>query len=127
MFWSLLIPCAFTVLVDTLVLLCVKDGKRRLKPQLLCNVITNPLLHLWLPLVYMAVTALCGGENAVWNSVAVGCLEIGIVFAEAGIAGIYIKENYKKRLLYSAIVNASSFVLGLIFANPLDKLIRILT
>jgi hypothetical protein len=74
----------------------------------------------------MSVTALCGGENAVWNGVVLACFELGIVFAEAGITGIFIKEAYQKRLLYSAVLNAVSFVLGLIFAQPLDKLIRIL-
>ena len=125
-FWALFVPCAFTVLVETLVLLCLKDGKRRLKSQLLCNVITNPLLHLWLPLAYMAVTALCGGESTIGNGIVLVCFEIGIVFAEAGITGIFIKEGYKRRLAYSAVLNAVSFLLGLILSTPLDNLVKIL-
>ena len=121
-FWALFIPLAFTVLVETLALCFFKDRKKRLLPQLYCNLITNPLLHLILPLCYMAISSLCGGENKVLNAVALLALEIAIVFAEAWLAGLFIQEPYKKRLQISAILNALSFGLGVVFSAPLEAL-----
>ena len=123
---ALLVPCVFTVLVETLALCFFKDRKRRIAPQLYCNVITNPLLHILLPLGYMAVTVLCGGENLVWNHVLLLALEIAIVFAEAWLMGLFLKEPYKHRLKISAIVNAASFGLGLLCSDMLDALVFLL-
>lgn len=126
MFWALLIPCLFTVAVETLVLLYIKDGKKWLKPQLICNVITNPLLHLLLPLAYLLGTAILGGYNTAWNTAMLIIFEVGIVFAEASLVRFWIDEPYKKRLLVSAILNTASFLLGLLCGDLLDALIKIL-
>ena len=123
---ALLVPCVFTVLVETLALCFFKDRKRRIKPQLYCNVITNPLLHLILPLCYIGIASLCGGENKVLNALALLALEIAIVFAEAWLMGLFLKEPYKHRLKISAIVNAASFGLGLLCSDMLDALVLIL-
>ena len=122
LFWSLFLPCAVTCVVETFVLLFFKDGKRRMLPQLFCNVVTNPLLHLLLPLGYLAIASLCGRQNAAWNAVLLTVSEIGIVFAEAGLCGLFIQEPFQKRLLFSALLNVASFSVGLIFSKPLDAL-----
>ena len=97
-FLALALPCAVTCIIETLVLLFFKDGKRRMLPQLFCNIITNPSLHILLS----AGQWLCLSlqiDGALFSAVLLIVLEIGVVFFEAGFCGLFLKEPFKKRLI----------------------------
>ena len=121
-FLSLALPCAVTCIIETLVLLFFKDGKRRMLPQLLCNILTNPTLHILLA----AGQWLCLSlqiDGALFGTLLLLVLEIGVVFFEAGLCRLFIKEPFKKRLKVSLILNAVSFLTGLLLSKPLDTLL----
>ena len=94
-------------------------------PQLLFNIITNPSLHILLA----AGQWLCLSlqiDGALFGAVLLLVLEIGVVFFEAGLCGLFLKEPFKKRLKVSLILNAVSFLIGLLLSKPLDSLLLFL-
>lgn len=124
-FLTLALPCAITCILETLVLLFFKDGKRRMLPQFFCNIITNPSLHILLA----AGQWLCLSlqiDGAIFGTVLLIVLEIGVVFFEAGFCGLFLKEPFKKRLIVSLFLNAVSFLIGLLFSKPLENLLLFL-
>ena len=121
---ALAVPCVATCIFETLALCFFKDGKRRMLPQLVCNILTNPTLHILLAFGGWVYTVFVGGESVVFNAILLILLEVGVVFLEAGVCGFFIREPFQKRLKISLLLNAVSFLLGLLLNQPLENLIR---
>lgn len=107
MIFSLLVSFAVTIFAELTVALIL--GLRR-KVQLflvfLANVITNPLT------VYIVNLLHCYGNVAAEYTV-LGFLEIAAVVTEALIYRYALGWSPKKALLFSMLLNAASFLLGM--------------
>ena len=123
---ALAVPCAVTCLLETLALCFFKDGKKRMLPQLVCNLITNPTLHILLALGKWTFTSLTGGTDDLFFVSLLILLEIGVVFAEVWLLGFFFQEPFKKRLKISASLNTFSFLMGILLSEPLNSLILFL-
>ena len=104
-----------TCLMEILVSLMWKVSRPiQLLTVLLVNMVTNPLTvaltlaaNYWLPGIFSKIIEIM--------------LEIGVVFAEAGLFGTFVGRTlesrswpYKKALLYSLTLNAASYMAGLV-------------
>ncbi len=109
-----------TIIIELLVLLFFKNRKTLFRPLLIANLITNPLLNLILPAIYLLVYYLL--IHDFWAFVIVIAsvwlvLEIAVVFSEACIIRFFTALGYKTCLKYALIFNLASFLLGLIISR----------
>ncbi len=109
-----------TILIETLVLLFFKNRKTLFRPLLIANIITNPILNLILPAIYLAIQFV--GDFFIRDYIIIVWLlqiiilvlfEVLVVFAEAYIIRFFTSLEYKSCVKYSLILNLISFLLGL--------------
>ncbi|MBO5851572.1 MAG: hypothetical protein J6R29_04500 [Clostridia bacterium] len=113
-----IICCILTILIELFVLLFFKNKKKLFRPLLIANVITNPILNLILPSVYVACFFILNKviDAYLIDYVILRIFEVVIVFSEAYIMKIFSDLKFKTCFKYSLVLNLVSFLLG-IFAN----------
>ena len=121
----IVIYLAITILIEMLVLLFFKNRKTLFRPLLIANLITNPILNLILPAIYIGIEFLGVmfirvSIIIVWSLqiIVLVLFEILVVFSEAYIIKFYTDLKFKSCFIYSLILNLVSFLLGLII-NPI--------
>lgn len=107
--YSLFIALFLTCAAEMLPQLFLKERKKLILSGLLCNAITNPLLNVTVLLLYAFV-------NDIWVLYSIIILlEVVVLFAEAGIYKLILDKPFKICLTVSAVCNAVSFSVGLIW------------
>ncbi len=120
-----LILCLATCLFEAFALLLMEKPREWFKPVLLCNVLTNPILNMILPAVYAFTYVFDMRTGGVASFLILLVLELGVVFLEAWMLGVFIDAPFRKRLKVSFGLNAFSFVWGLILTPALSTLLSI--
>ena len=111
----IVVLCVTTMLLESVMLLLVKDSGKWIKAGLLCNLITNPILNMILPTVYRLIDIIVGYPYGIIVCyVVLFLLEVGVVFFETWIFGFFVNESFGKRLKVACIINAFSFFIGLL-------------
>ncbi len=106
-----------TIIIELVVLLFFKNRKTLFRPLLIANLITNPILNLILPAIYLLVTYLLEHVFMAFLIVVASVwlvLEIAVVFSEAYIIRFFTALRYKTCFKYALIFNLVSFLAGLI-------------
>lgn len=119
MIFLLLFVCALTCIFETLTLLFFKDRKDWIKPVLICNVLTNPVLNMIYPFLQELLE---GAREYALSVYLLLALEVGVVFLETWLLGFFVEKSYKRRLGVSVAINVASFVVGLILYIPITEL-----
>ncbi len=126
--FSLALTCGLTILIEYFIVKFFNDHSKWKKPVIVCNIISNPILNLILPAIF-SFAIYSFGYNAtgiILYYVFLLILEIGVVFLEVLISGIMLEMKFTKRLAGFAILNASSFFLGLLFDPMIYSLLFLL-
>lgn len=110
--------CLLTLIVELFVLLFFKNRKALRRPLIIANVITNPILNLILPAIYILCFNFVNFKAVYYVIYGIlFVLEVLVVFAEAYIIRFFTNLNYKKCLKYSIVFNLVSFLLGCCLNN----------
>lgn len=105
----LLVALFTTCVAEILPQLFLKERKKWILSGLLCNAITNPLLNVTVLILYAFI-------NDIWVLYSIIILlEVVVLFAEAGTYKLMLGKPLKMCLTVSAICNAFSFAIGLIW------------
>lgn len=102
--------CALTLVLEFLPAALIIVNREYVRGVTVANLITNPILNMLLPFLY-SLTGDVGG------AVILILLEIGVVFMEAWIFGLFTSDEFPKRFVISLGLNAFSFAVGLIIQN----------
>lgn len=102
-----------TLALELLTLLFFKNKKTLFRPVLIANVISNPILNLMLPAMYLACYKLSSNLTIYFQIAILVIMEILVILGEAYIIKFFIGESYKKCFKYSLILNLVSALLGL--------------
>lgn len=107
----LLISAALTVLIEAVFFaFCFND---HLKPSLLVNLLTNPILNLILPGVCLGIELVFVPRLYLPALIAaILLLEVGVVLLEAFMYSVLTGKTVKQELPPSILANVISFVLG---------------
>lgn len=108
----LAVCCGATILLEMLPLLLVSQRKNWLKASIVCNVATNPVLNMFMLVVYLLT------DHALWSISILFVLEVAVVFFEAFVYHKMLSKKYLPCFLFSLVANAISF-LGSIPLAPL--------
>ena len=95
----------------TFVIVCIrgfKDNRRMIFYNLLCNMLTNPLLNLSL----FGAARLGAGHTLIMIMIAVG--EICVVISEYGLYRLMSSQSRSFCLILSLVTNVVSYLAGLI-------------
>ena len=111
--------CALTCIFEALALLFFKDKKDWFKPVFICNLLTNPLLNMIYPFLQVLLEQAREYTLSVYLLLV---LEVGVVFLEAWLLSFFVEKSYKRRLAVSAVINAVSFIAGVILFAPTTSL-----
>lgn len=113
---SYLVLCLLsTFILEAIVMLIFRYGKKWLKAGIIVNTITNPVINCILLLV-----AVLEVSEAVYVIIAL-LLEVVVVFLEAYFYGKMLGEDKKTCLKASFICNVFSFVVGIVLMALLMK------
>ncbi|MBR7141503.1 MAG: hypothetical protein IKD03_05100 [Clostridia bacterium] len=116
----LIIVCTINLGIEFIVAAVMRKSEEFKTPLIVSNVLTNPAINGILPYAYFQLIG--GLESAQlgltlsWVTLIV--LEIIVVFTEALIYYCFTKRKFWECVKYSLIINAVSFLLGVIFSNP---------
>ncbi len=114
----ILLYCIITLFIELVVLLFFKNKRTLFRPLIIANVITNPILNLILPAIYIACYFM-SNNVIIYYSFSFGfliLLEFLVVFSEAFIISLFANLKYKTCLKYAVIFNLVSFLVGLIIS-----------
>lgn len=107
----LLIPFLLTVVIEGITMLLLTRSFKWVCYNLLCNMVTNPVMNILLFLITLRF-----GTTAVYYlAVVIG--ELAILFLEAWFYRKMTEASSKKCFLRSLITNALSFSLGLVLVS----------
>ena len=102
----LFISCLLTVLIELIPAAFMPERKKWMKTSIFCNVITNPVLNLFMFVVL-------GTDVYLTYIMAFGiAAEIVVAFSEAYIYKNMIGVSWKKSIKFSFAANSLSFVVG---------------
>lgn len=105
---KLIYALVLTLCIEAPVMLVVTRSKKWVYYNVLCNLLTNPLLNIVLTIVWRI-----SRDMGVYHTfVAIG--EVLVLFGEAALYRAMTGESLKKCGLCSLITNGASFLLGLI-------------
>ena len=110
------IYCITTVIIELIVLLFFKNKKALFKPLIIANVITNPILNLILPSIYLLCYKISNNAIVI-NSLEYGVLilfEVLVVISEAYILRCFTNLKLKVCYKYSIMFNIISFLFSFI-------------
>ncbi len=111
----LLVFCVATMVLEGVPALFLSNRLDRLKANIICNFVTNPILNIVMLLVVGYVQS-----NTILLAALVS-LEIMVVIFEAYIYAQIMYEPYWKCFIYSLIVNAISLAAGLYFSSLFEQ------
>lgn len=104
---ELLYVLILTIIIEGIVMLIMTRSKKWVYYNLLCNMLTNPLLNL--SLFAMSLTL---GKNAYYITLVIG--EIIVLFGEAWLYNLMTSEKFKVCFIRSLVTNCCSLLIGML-------------
>ena len=105
--------CVYTILLETIPALFVRNTRAWWKASVICNIVTNPILN---TLLFLLMPFLSEPEMIF---PIIYLLEVVVIILEAFFYQRLLNKPYKRCLLYSLATNLLSFGIGLIFRDSL--------
>lgn len=108
--YRLLKALGLTIFIEGIVILAVTRDKVKLKHNIYCNLMTNPLLNL----IAILVTIILG-VKAYYIWIVIG--EILVLLSEWRLYILFGEKSSEKAFFYSFITNAVSLTAGILLAK----------
>lgn len=118
--------CILTIVIETLILIFFKDRRTWIKPVLVVNLITNPIMNCLLPALTVFISIVC--DIFYWHAsyLSIIIMELIVIVVETLLFKHFTKQNTLKCFFRSLLMNLFSFILGFLLTEPILDVMRMI-